>query len=181
MGRESFRPRLKLKVELKLWSSLQALTAFCYSGLDQQGSDVHFWSDGTAAVQFNPQPEGTLYSSCSSHCQHLQPSNCHCWDRESSQIAIATYPLMLSGSATAKHWPTDTWYSQLFFCEDKKNQQHCLNIIKWLAYTRKKATICNDSHLKQWCSVHYCFKWLSLYIVTAFILHIVWTHLHFST
>lgn len=118
-GWESFRPRLKLKVELKLSSSLQALTIFCYSGLDQQGSVDHFWADGTVAVQFNAQPEGALYTSCSSRYQPLQPSNCHCWDLESSQIAMATYPLMLRGSATAKHWPTDTWYSQLFFWKDK--------------------------------------------------------------
>lgn len=143
MGRESFRPRLKLKVELKLWSSLKALTTFCYSGLDQQGYDVHFWSAGTAAVQFNPQPEGVLYSSCSSHCQHLQPSNCHCWDRESSQIAIATYPLMLSGSATAKHWPTDTWYSQPFFCEDKKTTTLFKHYKKRGIF---KKTIYSDSH-----------------------------------
>lgn len=117
-GWESFRPRLKLKVELKLSSSLQALTIFCY-GLDQQGSVDHFWADGTVAVQFNAQPEGALYTSCSSCYQPLQPSNCHCWDLESSQIAMATYPLMLRGSATAKHWPTDTWYSQLFFWKDK--------------------------------------------------------------
>lgn len=105
-GQESFRPKLKLKVEL-------LLTASCHSGLDWQGSVVHFWADGTTAVQFNPQPEGGY--SCSSHFQHPQSSNCHCWDQESSQIAMVTYPLMLRGSATAKHWPTDTWYSQLFF------------------------------------------------------------------
>lgn len=76
------------------------------------------WRHYCGAVQYPARGGGY---SCSSHFQHHQLSNFHCWDQESSQIAMVTYPLMLWGSATAKHWPTDTWYSHLFFWKNKKH------------------------------------------------------------
>lgn len=78
-------------------------------------------SELTALWRCSSVPSQRWGYSGSSHFQHPQPSNCHCWDPESSQIAMVTYPLMLWGSATAKHWPTDTWYSHLFFWKNKKH------------------------------------------------------------
>lgn len=102
MGQESFRPTLK--VELLLTVGPQNILSQ-RSGLARVCGPFLSWRHCGGAVQ---SPARGGYS-CSSNFQHPQPSNCHCWDRESSQIAMVTYPLMLRGSATAKHWPTDTW------------------------------------------------------------------------
>lgn len=99
MGQGSFRPKLKRKVEL-------LLTTSCPSGLDWLGSVT---VSELRALRRCSSILSQRGAKAVPHFQHPQPPNCHCWDPESSQIAMVTYPLMLRGSATAKHWPTDTW------------------------------------------------------------------------
>lgn len=62
--------------------------------------------------------------------QH-QPSNCHCWDWEPSQIAMVTYPLGLIVSTTARHWPTETWYSRLLFWRGLEEDRAMCYIQNW--------------------------------------------------
>lgn len=117
LGKDYGSRKLQTKAETESWAPSHNILSQ-RSGLARVCGQFLSWRHSGGAVQ-SPARGGGY--SCSSHFQHPQPSNCHCWDWESSQITMVTYPLMLRGSATAKHWPTDTWYSQLFFWGQKNN------------------------------------------------------------